>query len=135
MPKNFSDYLNMHKFWGKVRKHNQRGKTLGFPTANINLTKKIPEGIYISKTKIDSKIHTSLTFIGTAKTFGETRFHAETYLLDFNKNIYGKWISVKLLKKIRDNEKFNSAQELVKQMKADELEARKYFMYLHKSPS
>ncbi len=117
----------MYTFWGKVRKHNQRGRKLGFPTANINLTKNIPEGIYISKIKLQRLWHQSLTFIGTAKTFGEIRFHAETYILDFNKDIYGKWISVKLLKKIRINKKFNSSDELIKQMKKDEQEARKYF--------
>lgn len=119
----------MYKFWGKVRKHNQRGKKLGFPTANINLRKKIPEGIYVSKTKIQGKLFPSLTFIGSAKTFGEKRFHAETYILDFKRNIYGKWISVKLLKKIRDNKKFNSAKELIEQMKKDEQEAKKYFKH------
>jgi len=117
----------MDRFWGKVRKHNQRGKTLGFPTANINLKKKIPEGIYLSQTKIRKVLYPSLTFIGQAKTFSETKFLAETYILDFNNNIYHKWISVKLLKKIRNNQKFNSAKELIKQMKKDEEEARRYF--------
>lgn len=117
----------MNKFWGKVRKANFRGKKLGFPTANINLTKDIPEGIYISKTKLGDSLFSSLTFIGKAKTFNEKKFLAETYILDLNKDIYGKWISIKLIKKIRDNKKFNSAEELVKQMKQDEKEARKYF--------
>lgn len=117
----------MFKFWGKVRTHNKRGKTLGFPTANLNLHKKIPEGLYISKTKIADKIFPSLTFIGKAKTFNEQRFHAETYILDFNRNIYDRWISVELLKKIRDNKKFNSVDDLIKQMKKDEQAARKYF--------
>lgn len=117
----------MYKFWGKVRKHNQRGQKLGFPTANINLRKQIPEGIYISKTKIQNKHHPSLTFIGQAKTFNERKFHAETYILGFDKNIYGQWISIELLKKIRENKKFKSAMELIKQMKKDEQAARKYF--------
>lgn len=117
----------MYKFWGKVRTHNKRGKTLGFPTANINLNKNIPEGIYISKTKLKGLWYPSLTFIGTVKTFNEKRFHSETYILDFNQNIYNKWISVKLLKKIRGNKKFNSAEELIKQMEKDEEKARNYF--------
>lgn len=117
----------MYKFWGKVRTHNKRGKKLGFPTANVNLTKSIADGIYISKTKIDGQEYKSLTFIGIAKTFDEKRFHSETFILDFNQNIYGKWISVELIKKIRENKKFDSAQDLIKQMKKDEQEARKYF--------
>lgn len=117
----------MYKFWGKVRSHNKRGKGLGFPTANASLHKNIPEGIYISKTKIKNKQYPSITFIGAAKTFNETRFHAETYILDFNRNIYGQWISVSLLKKIRGNKKFASEKELIKQMKKDKQEAEKYF--------
>lgn len=117
----------MYKFWGKVGIRNKRGKTLGFPTANINLYKKIPEGIYISITKIKSIKFPSLTFIGVAKTFNEKKFHAETYILNFNQNIYDKWISVELLKKIRGNQKFKSVDNLIKQMKKDEKKARRYF--------
>lgn len=129
------------KFWGKVRIHNQRGRELGFPTANVNLSKSIPEGIsnstkgriivpegvYISKTKIGESTYPALTFIGKAKTFNEKKFQAEIFILDFKQNIYGKWISVSLLKKIRGNKKFNSAEELIVQMKKDEMIARKYF--------
>ena len=115
------------KFWGKVRTYNKRGKDLCFPTANVNLSKDIPEGIYISKTKVGGIVYKSLTFIGAAKTFGETRFHSETFILDFKKDIYKSWISVELLKKIRGNKKFDSATDLVAQMKKDEKEARVYF--------
>lgn len=117
----------MYTFWGKVRKHNQRGKKLGFPTANVNLFKKIPEGVYISKTKLRGKIFPSLTFIGIAKTFNEKILLAETHILDFNEDIYDKWISIKLLKKIRGNQKFKSANDLVKQIRKDEQEARDIF--------
>ena len=117
----------MNIFWGKVRKYNQRGRTLGFPTANVNLTKDIDEGVYISKTKTGLKSFPSLTFIGKSETFNDTKFHSETYILDFNKNIYNKWISVILLKKIRGNKKFNSASELIVEMKKDEAVAREYF--------
>ena len=115
------------KFWGKVRKENQRGKKLGFQTANVNLSRDIPQGIYVSKTKVEEKIHPSLTFIGKVKTFNEKIFQSETYILDFKKDIYGKWISVELLKKIRENKKFDSAEDLVAQMKKDEQNARTYF--------
>lgn len=117
----------MYRFWGKIRKHNQRGKKLGFPTANIDLSQKLPEGVYISETKVGKSIYPSVTFIGRAETFAETKFQAETYILDFNKNIYNQWITVKLIKKIRNNQKFNNAKELIAQMKKDEQTARKYF--------
>lgn len=120
----------MFKLWGKVRRHNQRGQKLGFPTANINLTRNIPEGIYISQAKIGTSTYSSLTFIGQAKTFNEKSFHAEVYILDFKQNIYDKWLSVRLLKKIRGNKRFNYAEKLIAQMKKDEQEARKYFSIL-----
>lgn len=118
------------KFWGKVKKHNQRGRVLGFPTANVNLTNPDligAEGIYISKVKLEDKVYNSLTFIGKAKTYNEEKFQSETYILDFNKDIYHKFISIELLKKIRENKKFDNEKELINQMKKDEAVARKYF--------
>jgi len=117
----------LYTFRGKVREGKKRGRDLGFPTANIRLSQPISSGIYISLVKIADETHPALTFIGDAKTFGETLFQAETYILDFNKNLYGQWMSIKLLKKIRENQKFTSAQALVKQMKEDEKEARTFF--------
>lgn len=120
----------MYKFWGKVRKGNQRGKSLGFPTANINLSNLDligAEGIYISKVNLEKIWYKALTFIGAAKTFNEKNIQAESYILDFDKDIYDKWITVELIKKIRENVKFNSAKELVNEMKKDEQEARIYF--------
>lgn len=115
------------RLWGKVRKGKGRGKRLGFKTANFLLRRKIAEGVYISKTKIEGKELPSLSFVGPAKTFGETKPQVETYILDFDRLIVGSWISVKLLKKIRGNKKFSSKQELIQKMKEDEKIARKYF--------
>ncbi|MDP3987907.1 MAG: riboflavin kinase [Candidatus Levybacteria bacterium] len=116
----------LYTFWGKVRKGKNRGKRLGFPTANINLKKNIPQGVYISKSKVQGKIYPSLTFVGRAKTFGETFYHAETYILNFEKSIYNFWISIKLIKKLRENKKFNSEKDLVEQMKKDRKKALEF---------
>ena len=117
----------MIKFWGKVKKGKKRGKALGFPTANINLYKKIDEGVYVSLTKLSGKIYPSLTFVGKAKTFNESKYQAESHILDFNKDIYNQSISIILLKKLRGNKRFTNAKILVEQMKKDEKAARKYF--------
>lgn len=117
----------MNIIQGKVRKGKKRGKALGFPTANIPLHKNIPEGVYVSKTKINGDTYNSITFIGRAKTFNETKYQAETFIFSFERNIYNKWITINLLKKIRDNKKFKSAQELVMQIKRDEKETKEYF--------
>lgn len=113
--------------WGKVKRGSKRGKLLGFPTANFSLHKNISQGIYVSQTKFLGKVFQSVTFIGNATTFGEKDIKAETYILNFNKNLYGKFITVKLLKKIRPNLKFKSEKELMEQMTKDLEDIRKYF--------
>ncbi len=112
---------------GTVIKGKQRGKDLGFPTANVPLTKTIPEGIYISRIMVKDTAYPALTFIGAAKTFHETDYQAETYILDFDKDIYNLSVSIHLLKKIRDNMQFASVEELVAQMEDDTKMARAYF--------
>lgn len=116
----------MYVMWGKVRRGKGRGKKLGFPTANIALHRKISVGVYISQTKVEGNWHPSLTFIGAAKTFNETKVQAETYLSDYNQSLYGQTIVLKLLKRIRRNLKFKSQEELILQMRKDEKRARKY---------
>lgn len=117
----------MYRFWGKVKLGQSRGKKLGFPTANLTLRKNLPFGIYISQTKINRVMYPSMTFIGKVLTFNETNYLAETNILDFDKNIYGQWISVRILKKIRNNKKFKSAKNLVAQMEKDKIYTKEYF--------
>ena len=112
---------------GIVKRGKNRGKKLGFPTVNLDLPQDIPEGIYISQILIKNKKHNSLTFIGTAKTFNETKYHAETYVLDFDEDIYNEKVKVSLIKKIRENQKFDSEKDLIKQMEKDKKEAMIYF--------
>lgn len=114
-------------FFGKVVQGKSRGKALGFPTANISLHKDIPDGIYLSHVSLDTKIYPALTFIGSAKTFGETDKKAEVYFLSLNKDLYGKRITIMLIKKIRNNKKFNSEKKLVEQMEKDKQKALEYF--------
>src|SRR5581483_2097323 len=114
-------------FWGKIISGKKRGKTLGYPTANTNLHKNIPDGIYASLVCINGKNYVTATFIGAAETFGEKRKKAEMFLLDFHKNIYGKWITVYLYKRIRSNKKFSSERQLIQAMKQDVLATRKFF--------
>lgn len=115
------------KISGTVKYGKNRGKALGFPTANVVLDKNVEQGIYISIVQLDDKTYKALTFIGAAETFDEKEFKAEVYILDFNEDIYGKEINVELLKKIRDVKKFSSPEELKEKMKEDEKTAREYF--------
>lgn len=112
---------------GEVQKGSQRGRALGFPTANMRLTDPVPEGIYIAETVVNGKRYPSAAFIGAAVTFGEQERKLETYILDYQSDLYGKTITVILLKKIRENKKFNTADELVAQIRSDVEVVRSYF--------
>ena len=112
---------------GKVSSGKKRGKDLGFPTINFPLSDTIPEGIYISQIKITGVLHSSLTFIGSAKTYDETSFQAETYVLDFAQDVYGQSVTVYILKKIRDNQKFATEKKLIEQMEKDKQLAEQFF--------
>ena len=117
----------LYRISGTVQHGDQRGKELGFPTANIRLHKKIPEGIYAGTVMINGKVYQAAVFVGSAKTFQKTNVMVECYIFDFDKTIYGKWITVKLHKKIRENQQFGSADELVTRMNKDIEEIRDFF--------
>ncbi|MFH1832863.1 MAG: riboflavin kinase [Candidatus Levyibacteriota bacterium] len=121
---------NNYKFSGKVIQGKKRGKRLGFPTANIAIDEKIPEGVYLSIATIEEKEYQSLTFVGRAETFDENFYHAETYILSWpaDKSLYGQEIKVGLIKKIRENKKFASEQKLAEQMQKDKKEAQEFFL-------
>jgi riboflavin kinase / FMN adenylyltransferase len=118
----------LHKISGVVVRGESRGKTLGFPTANIRLSRKIPEGIYASTVSLNGSIYRAASFIGAAKTFQQKEVKLETYLFDFERDIYGRRIIVRLYKKIRGNKKFDSVEELVERMKKDVEEIKEFFV-------
>jgi riboflavin kinase / FMN adenylyltransferase len=112
---------------GVVKKGKNRGKSMGYPTVNFPVDPIIPEGIYISEIKINKKVHQSVTFIGNVLTFNEEEYVCETYILDYEKDIYGEKVTVYLIKKIRDNQKFDSEKDLIKQMDEDINYAKSFF--------
>jgi riboflavin kinase / FMN adenylyltransferase len=112
---------------GTVIEGAKRGKALGYPTANILFAQELEDGIYISRTKIGDITFASITFVGAALTYNEKDRKAETYIFDFDENLYGKEITVELLPKIRDNQKFESEGALIAQMDNDIQVAKEYF--------
>ena len=112
---------------GIVIRGDGRGRKLGFPTANIALQQETLEGIYAAHVSVDGKTYQAASFVGAAKTFDKTEAHLESYLLDFDDDLYGKEITVTLYQKIRDNKKFDSVEALIEQMKQDVKEIRALF--------
>jgi riboflavin kinase/FMN adenylyltransferase len=107
---------------GTVVHGKKLGRTLGFPTANlsINHTYIYPKnGVYYTNVIIDNEIYKGITNIGYNPTVQGESLTLETNILNFNEEIYGKEISVKFINRIRDEFKFKTLDELIKQMMED----------------
>ena len=109
---------------GKVVYGDGLGKKIDFPTANIEIKetyKIIPKnGVYLVKTKINSNTNFGMMNIGIRPTVGGTNKSLEIHFFNFKDNIYGKNVSIEIIKKIRDEEKFSSIDQLKIQLKKDE---------------
>ena len=115
---------------GSVIKGMQRGKSLGFPTANLKTNKDLAmpsNGIYATVATIAGIRYPAATSVGTNPTFGGKEQTVETYILDFDKNIYGQSLSVSFYEKLRNEITFNSLDNLIAQVKSDVLEVRKLY--------
>tara|TARA_Y100001970_G_scaffold233484_1_gene291101 strand:- start:396 stop:1322 length:927 start_codon:yes stop_codon:yes gene_type:complete len=107
---------------GKIVKGFQRGKELGFPTANLSFDENqlIPEnGIYATKVYLKNITYNGATSIGTNPTFQNQHKTIETFILNFNQDIYGESIKLEFIDKIRDEQSFKSVESLIIQMKKD----------------
>ena len=107
---------------GTVIKGDGRGKTIGFPTANIAVStnKCIPQyGVYKGTTTINQTSYNAMIYIGNKPTFNHTHRSIEVHILNFDQDIYNQTIDVFLEKKIRDHQKFDSTETLIAQIKDD----------------
>ncbi len=107
---------------GKVVSGRQIGVNNGIPTANINIKNKtvlIAAGVYKTYTIIGRKKYLSITNVGIHPTFNDNVFNVENHILNFNENIYGKYIRIEFIKKIRDIIKFDTVNDLYKQINKD----------------
>ncbi len=119
---------------GKVIHGFGRGKSLGFPTANLRFSsqKVIPAyGVYLTKCLIKGRYHWGLTNIGTNPTFTNNRMNIETYLLDCNKDLYGQSIKISFVDLLRSEVKFDSPEALSRQMHLDKIKAQKLIYKKH----
>ncbi|MCX7905505.1 MAG: bifunctional riboflavin kinase/FAD synthetase [Elusimicrobiales bacterium] len=116
---------------GIVKKGAGIGKKLGYPTANLEVDKKklLPHGIFVVKVLIKGKVLEGIANIGRKPTFGTSNndILCEVHIFDFNNDIYSENISILLLKKIRDEKKFDNILALKHQIEKDIIYARKYF--------
>ena len=110
-----------YSFEGKVVHGNRLGRSIGFPTANIWLPKNnLPiKGVFSVKISIDVSEFEGIANIGIRPTVGGTSPVLEVNIFDFKKEIYGKRLKVEFVKKIRDEKKFDSLDDLKKQIAKD----------------
>ena len=119
------DYLGRYfTIKGEVIKGKSIGATLGYPTANLriqNSWKLIPQdGVYAVLVYVQQKEYLGMMNIGSNPTFDINDRTIEVHILDFNQNIYGEELVVAFIKKIRDEKKFGSLEDLKKRIQIDE---------------
>jgi len=111
-----------HLLSGTVVVGDQRGRTLGFPTANLDVDPQLllpGDGIYATWAIIDGKRHQAATSIGIRPTFDLTQRLVEVFIMDFSEDLYGKTVGVEFITKVRDQEKFDGLDALIKQINQD----------------
>ena len=118
---------------GKVIRGEQRGRRLGFPTANIALrhTRLPLSGVYAVRIHgLGNTVHTGVANIGTRPVFDGKKVLLEIHLFEFERDIYGQRIEVEFLKFIRAEIRFASVQELQGQIAKDIHESKNYLKYV-----
>ena len=130
-----ADYLGYnYSVTGTVSKGKQLGRTIGYPTANIQLDEKyklIPlNGVYIAKSIIDGKVVHGMMNIGTRPTVDGTTQTIEINFFNFKQDLYDQKISVLLLKRMRSEQKFESIDALKNQLGIDKNVAQDYISRL-----
>ena len=115
---------------GLVVHGDRRGRALGFPTANLQSAPQllIPgKGVYAVKVKVGARYYDGLCNIGTNPTFVQGPLRVETHILDFDREIYGKSITIMFIGRLRAERTFGSAAELVVQMNRDLQQAKQQY--------
>ncbi len=119
-----------YRMSGRVAHGEKLGRELGYPTANIHLHRQASpiKGIYVVEVfGLDKEPIQGVASLGTRPTINKTIALLEVFLLDFHQDIYGRHIQVSFLKKIRNEEKFDSLEELTQQIQLDVEQAQAYF--------
>ena len=107
---------------GRVTRGAGRGLELGFPTANLDI---VPEqalpadGVYATWAYINGKAYQSMTNVGKQPTFAGNQRTVEVYILDYHSDLYGRELKIDIMAQVRSEERFDTADELKKQITED----------------
>ena len=121
-----------HFVSGRIVRGHRRGQKLGFPTANIATeTEVVPlNGIYATLIQVKNKQWLSVSSVGVNPTFGDGPRTVESFILDFDGDIYGERIKLAFVQRIRDEKKFVLVKDLIEQMDEDVKRAKTLFKEL-----
>jgi len=112
---------------GQVVTGDGRGRTLGFPTANLEMSAEqaLPgDGVYATIAHVDHQLMPSVTNIGVRPTFEGSKHLVETYIFDYEGELIGQKFTIDLVDKIRDEKRFDTVEQLKAQIKKDIEQAR-----------
>ena len=113
---------------GTVVRGDQRGKGLGFPTANLQPENAVvpPIGVYAAYVVIGNKRYRGMANVGQRPSFKPVNknVNVEVHIFNFNRNLYGKEIMIEFVKRIRTEKSFTSKAKLAAQLKRDEIKSR-----------
>jgi riboflavin kinase/FMN adenylyltransferase len=118
---------------GRVVKGDQRGRTIGYPTANLALEEpyRVPAaGVYVVEVERENTIWSGMMNIGYRPTFSSPRapLRLEAHLFDFTGNLYGEKLRIRFLHRLRDERRFQGVSDLVRQLQTDETHARNWLV-------
>jgi riboflavin kinase/FMN adenylyltransferase len=111
---------------GEVVRGAGRGRTLGFPTANVKTERPLglPVGVYVCRLLVGAREHQAVVNVGYRPTFGETDLSVEAHVLDFGGDLYDQRVTLTFLRRLREERKFPSVDALKEQIALDVAAAR-----------
>jgi riboflavin kinase / FMN adenylyltransferase len=116
-----------HRVRGRVVGGERRGRQLGFPTANLHLKPRVgppADGVYAGRTLVDGRPLPAVVNVGMRPTFGELRRTIEAHVLDWQGDLYGRWLDVDLVARLRGEQRFAGVDALRAAIAADVARAR-----------
>jgi len=118
---------------GSIVAGRQRGREIGFPTANLRTANELipPNGVYATTLTIEGVVHAGLTNIGVNPTFGDSAtVSIETNLLRYDGDLYGREVQLGFVQRLRDERRFDDVDGLRAQIEADRRSAERLFARL-----
>jgi riboflavin kinase/FMN adenylyltransferase len=112
---------------GTVTRGAGRGRTLGFPTANLDPERPllVPTGVYACRAEVDGGLHRAVVNVGVRPTFGDNALAVEAFLMDFAGDLYDHALRLRFVARLRGERKFGSVDELRAQITRDVEAARR----------